>query len=115
MFVVSEDHVPYRVAVRFPCPVCRDPLNVKQSKKNKPYVVCPKCLLQMFVRGDEGIKAFNLLTDRQSGPKTLRSAPEAPLPRGRPRKDPEVAERVVQAVEAPARQSALKVLTGRTT
>jgi transcription elongation factor Elf1 len=101
------------VPVLFPCPVCREPLNVRKSKKGKPYVTCSRCALQMFVRGEEGVKAFNLLTDPKGTQRMPRPKPEAQRPRGRPRKDPALAERVEQAVEAPAPLSALKVLTGR--
>ena len=45
----------------FPCPVCRLPLDVRQSKKGKPYVVCEQCGIQMFVRNPAGIRAFNRL------------------------------------------------------
>ena len=45
----------------FPCPVCAGPLDVRQSKKAKPYVVCSGCGIQMFVREAGGIRAFNRL------------------------------------------------------
>lgn len=34
----------------FPCPLCDEWLPVKTSKKNKPYILCPECGVQMFVR-----------------------------------------------------------------
>ncbi len=43
----------------FPCPVCNTPLDVRESKKVKPYVVCDYCGVQMFVRNPAGIRAFN--------------------------------------------------------
>ncbi len=43
----------------FPCPVCNTPLDVRESKKDKPYVVCDYCGVQMFVRNPAGIRAFN--------------------------------------------------------
>ncbi len=43
----------------FPCPVCTTPLDVRESKKGKPYLVCDYCGVQMFVRGPAGIRAFN--------------------------------------------------------
>ena len=43
----------------FPCPVCNTPLDVRASKKDKPYVVCDYCGVQMFVRNPAGIRAFN--------------------------------------------------------
>ena len=47
----------------FPCPVCTRALDVRESKKHKPYVVCEPCGIQIFVRGPEGIAAFNRLVD----------------------------------------------------
>ena len=44
---------------QFPCPVCTGPLDVRQSKKGKPYVVCDYCGIQMFVRNTAGIRAFD--------------------------------------------------------
>ena len=44
---------------RFPCPICGEALEVRQSKKHKPYVVCDPCGVQMFVRGADGITRFN--------------------------------------------------------
>ena len=43
----------------FQCPVCEDFLEVKTSKKNKPYLVCNDCGMQLFIRGEKGIKRFN--------------------------------------------------------
>jgi DNA-directed RNA polymerase subunit RPC12/RpoP len=43
---------------RFPCPVCSASLDVRESKKRKPYVVCDPCGVQMFVRGASGIQRF---------------------------------------------------------
>jgi len=42
----------------FPCPVCAVSLDVRLSKKDKPYVVCNDCGVQMFVRNAEGIGRF---------------------------------------------------------
>ena len=44
---------------QFPCPVCSGPLEVRQSKKDQPYVVCDYCGIQMFVRNPTGIRAFD--------------------------------------------------------
>jgi DNA-directed RNA polymerase subunit RPC12/RpoP len=51
---------------RFPCPVCMDPREVRMTKKNKPYITCDPCGIQVFVRGPAGIAAFNRLVDRAS-------------------------------------------------
>jgi len=45
----------------FPCPVCADPVEVKQTKKKKPYGTCDPCGIQVFIRGPAGIAAFNRL------------------------------------------------------
>jgi len=46
----------------FPCPICSDRLDVRKSKKGKPYVVCNRCGVQMFVRNDTGIRDLERLT-----------------------------------------------------
>jgi DNA-directed RNA polymerase subunit RPC12/RpoP len=45
----------------FPCPVCTRPLSVKLTKKDKPYVTCDPCGVQVFVRGPAGIEQFRRL------------------------------------------------------
>jgi hypothetical protein len=45
----------------FPCPLCLNPLDVRQSKKRKPYVCCDVCGLQLFVRNDTGIRKLQYL------------------------------------------------------
>ena len=49
---------------RFPCPVCAARLEVRTSKKDKPYVVCDPCGVQMFVRSRSGIEKFVALVER---------------------------------------------------
>jgi DNA-directed RNA polymerase subunit RPC12/RpoP len=51
----------------FPCPVCACARPVRQTKKAKPYVVCDPCGIQLFVRGPDGIAAFNRFIDRADG------------------------------------------------
>jgi ssDNA-binding Zn-finger/Zn-ribbon topoisomerase 1 len=48
----------------FPCPVCLKPLDVRTSKRDKPYVICSPCGVQMFVRERAGITAFESLVDQ---------------------------------------------------
>lgn len=48
----------------FPCPVCAAAREVRMTKKNKPYITCDLCGIQLFVRGQAGIDAFNRLADR---------------------------------------------------
>ena len=45
----------------FPCPVCGEALDVRESKKDKPYVVCDACGVQMFVRNEAGIRRLEQL------------------------------------------------------
>ncbi len=47
----------------FPCPLCNQNLDVRLSKKNKPYVICDYCGLQMFIRKHEGIERFKDMVD----------------------------------------------------
>lgn len=48
----------------FPCPVCLDPREVRLTKKNKPYITCDPCGIQVFVRGPAGIAEFRRLVER---------------------------------------------------
>lgn len=54
----------------FPCPVCTGPREVLVTKKEKPYLHCDPCGVQLFVRGPAGIREFSRL---------LQSTSEAPL------------------------------------
>ena len=45
----------------FPCPTCGAPLEVRQTKKSKPYLICDTCGMQMFVRNGVGIHRFEVL------------------------------------------------------
>ena len=45
----------------FPCPVCSSRLDIRKSKKGKPYVVCDVCGVQMFVRNEAGIRQLDKL------------------------------------------------------
>jgi transcription elongation factor Elf1 len=48
----------------FPCPVCTEPRDVRETKKSKPYLICDPCGVQVFVRGPAGIGEFNRLLQR---------------------------------------------------
>ena len=97
----------------FACPLCGKQLDVRASKKGKPYVTCNDCSLQLFVRGPAGIERFDKMAHTYDGrakaqvvPKLL---PDPKLRRGRPQKNPEVSMRVKRlATLAP-----ISVLTGR--
>jgi transcription elongation factor Elf1 len=52
----------------FPCPICACAREVRITKKNKPYITCDPCGVQLFVRGPAGIDAFNRLVDRPGAP-----------------------------------------------
>ena len=45
----------------FPCPLCGQGLRVKETKKDKPYMVCDPCGMQLFVRNAMGIARFERL------------------------------------------------------
>jgi predicted RNA-binding Zn-ribbon protein involved in translation (DUF1610 family) len=49
---------------RFPCPVCAVVREVRLTKKNKPYITCDPCGIQVFVRGPAGIAEFQRLIER---------------------------------------------------
>jgi len=42
----------------FPCPVCGQALDIRETKKDKPYMVCDPCGMQLFVRNETGIARF---------------------------------------------------------
>ncbi len=46
---------------RFPCPLCGQGLDVRQTKKQKPYVICDPCGVQLFVRCKAGMHSFEQL------------------------------------------------------
>ncbi len=50
--------------LRFPCPICGEGLEVRESKKRKPYLVCDRCGVQMFVRSETGIRKFRELVEK---------------------------------------------------
>ena len=45
----------------FQCPFCEDMLEVKITKKNKPYCICDDCDMQLFIRGEKGIKKMGFI------------------------------------------------------
>jgi DNA-directed RNA polymerase subunit RPC12/RpoP len=45
----------------FPCPLCARGLDIRETKKNKPYVICDPCGLQLFVRNETGMGMFERL------------------------------------------------------
>jgi DNA-directed RNA polymerase subunit RPC12/RpoP len=76
----------------FPCPICGDALDVRLTKKSKPYVVCHGCGVQLFVRAQPGIEKFDkLVADAEARNiwERLRRG-GAPLPEAVPRVRKEV-------------------------
>lgn len=51
-----------------PCPLCGVQLDIRESIKNKPYVVCDPCGMQMFIRKDQGISALKDIVTSGSMP-----------------------------------------------
>ena len=45
----------------FPYPLCSKPLDVRETKKKKPYVICDACGVQLFVRSKAGMRSFEQL------------------------------------------------------
>jgi hypothetical protein len=45
----------------FPCPVCNMGLRIKISRKQKPYCMCLECGIQIFFRGQTGIKRLHVM------------------------------------------------------
>jgi predicted RNA-binding Zn-ribbon protein involved in translation (DUF1610 family) len=56
---------------KFPCPLCAARLEVRTSKKQKPYLVCDPCGVQMFVRNPSGVQKFTALVERAESGNTL--------------------------------------------
>jgi DNA-directed RNA polymerase subunit RPC12/RpoP len=48
-----------------PCHLCGAGLDIRMSKRGKPYVMCSDCGTQLFVRGKTGIKRLRGLLDSQ--------------------------------------------------
>ena len=50
---------------KFPCQLCGAGLEIRISRKQKPYTVCPDCGIQNFYRGKQGIRRLWELLDSQ--------------------------------------------------
>lgn len=69
---ILQEYVNYRAHMKtlpcsshlFPCPICGEALDVRKSKRNKPYVVCDRCGMQLFVRTRAGIQKFEALVSQ---------------------------------------------------
>jgi hypothetical protein len=51
----------------FPCCVCGKAREVGTTKKDKPYLICDPCGVQVFVRGKTGIRRFEQLVADADG------------------------------------------------
>lgn len=51
----------------FPCCVCGEAREVGTTKKDKPYLICDPCGVQVFVRGKAGIRRFEELVADAAG------------------------------------------------
>ena len=40
----------------FACPLCAKKQEIRMSKKDKPYIVCDNCGVQLFIRKSEGVR-----------------------------------------------------------
>ena len=49
----------------FPCPLCDATLEIGTTKKQKPYMICEPCGLQIFVRYQKGIERLAELSGRE--------------------------------------------------
>lgn len=61
---VGGEDLPTTTKSKFPCPVCSGVREVRITKKDKPYITCDPCGIQVFVRGPAGIAEFNRLIER---------------------------------------------------
>lgn len=46
----------------FPCPLCQKGLDIRISKKQKPYCICSSCGIQLFIRERDGIERLEKKT-----------------------------------------------------
>lgn len=53
--------------VEFPCPVCGKLRPIGMTKKDKPYLKCNGCGVQLFVRMEEGIERLRRLVVGRDG------------------------------------------------
>ena len=51
---------------KFPCPLCQQPLTIRTTKKDKPYLTCEQDGLQMFVRYETGIRRLEEMSERNA-------------------------------------------------
>ena len=60
----------------FPCPVCNLALRLKITCKQKPYCTCLECGIQIFFRGQTGIKRLRKIIETEQAVATEFSGPQ---------------------------------------
>ena len=53
----------------YPCPLCNIKRKIGISKKDKPYLVCNYCGMQLFVRGEKGIQKLKKIINDMAAKK----------------------------------------------
>ncbi len=48
-----------------PCFLCKRDMDIRFSKKDRPYAVCNECQMQIFIRGRKGLKKLTELAKEQ--------------------------------------------------
>ena len=49
-----------------PCFLCKRDLDIRLSKKDRPYTVCTECQTQTFIRGRQGVEKLAGLVKEQN-------------------------------------------------
>lgn len=63
----------------FPCPLCGAGLDLRETRRQKPYCICNACGVQLFFRGKKGIARLRALDDRQQFVKSAQASTSAAL------------------------------------
>ena len=50
--------------VKIPCLLCGEGLEIRTTYKEKPYLVCDACGVQVFIRGSVGVKRLAKMVDK---------------------------------------------------
>jgi hypothetical protein len=64
--ILNEIEIKNQEPELFPCFLCGEFIEIKYSKRNKPYFICDPCGLQAFIRRDKGINRLNKLKGNKS-------------------------------------------------
>jgi hypothetical protein len=48
-----------------PCFFCKRALDIRFTKKDRPYTICNECQIQLFIRGGEGFRRLVALVKKQ--------------------------------------------------